>query len=87
MRLSASIPHRVSVLKHIVDWGWLTGDIIAGLTVGMVVVPQGMSYAVVSAHSSSDEQRDAHGMADCWPYSRIRFVLSFRRCPDLLCEL
>ncbi|KAF5386742.1 hypothetical protein D9615_001825 [Tricholomella constricta] len=25
--------------------GWLTGDVIAGLTVGMVVVPQGMSYA------------------------------------------
>ncbi|KAF8638506.1 hypothetical protein AX16_010489 [Volvariella volvacea WC 439] len=27
------------------NFGWLTGDIIAGLTVGMVVVPQGMSYA------------------------------------------
>ncbi|KAF9466400.1 sulfate permease [Collybia nuda] len=25
--------------------GWLSGDVIAGLTVGMVVVPQGMSYA------------------------------------------
>ncbi|KAF8559502.1 sulfate permease [Imleria badia] len=25
--------------------GWLTGDLIAGLTVGIVVVPQGMSYA------------------------------------------
>lgn len=30
------------------DVGWLTGDLIAGLTVGMVVVPQGMSYAQVS---------------------------------------
>jgi sodium-independent sulfate anion transporter 11 len=29
------------------DFGWLTGDVIAGLTVGMVVVPQGMSYAQV----------------------------------------
>jgi sodium-independent sulfate anion transporter 11 len=27
--------------------GWLSGDVIAGLTVGMVVVPQGMSYAQV----------------------------------------
>ncbi|KAF8473541.1 putative sulfate permease [Kalaharituber pfeilii] len=27
---------------------WLTGDIIAGLTVGAVVVPQGMSYAVLA---------------------------------------
>jgi sodium-independent sulfate anion transporter 11 len=29
------------------DLGWLTGDVIAGLTVGLVVVPQGMSYAQV----------------------------------------
>ncbi|KAF5331065.1 hypothetical protein D9619_005937 [Psilocybe cf. subviscida] len=28
--------------------GWLTGDVIAGLTVGMVVVPQGMSYAIIA---------------------------------------
>ncbi|KAF9533410.1 sulfate permease [Crepidotus variabilis] len=28
--------------------GWLTGDLIAGLTVGIVVVPQGMSYAVIA---------------------------------------
>ncbi|CAA7267650.1 unnamed protein product [Cyclocybe aegerita] len=28
--------------------GWLTGDLIAGLTVGMVVIPQGMSYAVLA---------------------------------------
>ncbi|KAF9562173.1 sulfate permease [Agrocybe pediades] len=28
--------------------GWLTGDIIAGFTVGMVVVPQGMSYALIA---------------------------------------
>lgn len=27
------------------NFGWLTGDVIAGLTVGMVLVPQGMSYA------------------------------------------
>ncbi|KAJ8078541.1 Sulfate permease 2 [Marasmius tenuissimus] len=27
---------------------WLTGDLIAGLTVGIVVVPQGMSYAIIA---------------------------------------
>jgi hypothetical protein len=31
-----------------VDVGWLTGDVIAGLTVGMVLVPQSMSYATVN---------------------------------------
>ncbi|KAF4576856.1 hypothetical protein EYR36_000546 [Pleurotus pulmonarius] len=30
------------------NFGWLTGDLIAGLTVGMVVVPQGMSYAQIA---------------------------------------
>ncbi|KIP06016.1 hypothetical protein PHLGIDRAFT_107526 [Phlebiopsis gigantea 11061_1 CR5-6] len=28
--------------------GWLSGDIVAGLTVGIVVVPQSMSYAVIA---------------------------------------
>ena len=32
----------------LIDVGWLTGDIIAGLTVGMVLVPQSMSYATVN---------------------------------------
>lgn len=30
------------------NWGWLTGDLIAGLTVGMVLVPQSMSYAQIA---------------------------------------
>jgi len=30
------------------DVGWLTGDLIAGFTVGMVLVPQSMSYATVN---------------------------------------
>lgn len=30
-----------------IDFGWLYGDVIAGLTVGIVVVPQSMSYAQV----------------------------------------
>jgi len=28
--------------------GWLTGDLIAGITVGMVAVPQSMSYAIIA---------------------------------------
>jgi sodium-independent sulfate anion transporter 11 len=28
--------------------GWLTGDLIAGVTVGLVVVPQSMSYAIIA---------------------------------------
>ncbi|PPQ64651.1 hypothetical protein CVT26_002741 [Gymnopilus dilepis] len=28
--------------------GWFTGDLIAGLTVGIVLVPQGMSYALIA---------------------------------------
>ncbi|KAF8232378.1 sulfate permease [Tricholoma matsutake] len=41
-------------LFPIISWaprynlGWLTGDVIAGLTVGIVVVPQGMSYAQIA---------------------------------------
>ncbi|KAF7304701.1 Sulfate permease [Mycena kentingensis (nom. inval.)] len=41
-------------LFPIISWlprynvGWLSGDIIAGLTVGMVLVPQGMSYAQIA---------------------------------------
>lgn len=34
--------------SYSVDVGWLTGDLIAGLTVGIVLVPQGMSYAQVN---------------------------------------
>lgn len=30
------------------NWGWLSGDLVAGLTVGMVLVPQGMSYATLA---------------------------------------
>lgn len=30
---------------------WLYGDLIAGLTVGIVVVPQGMSYAKIASLS------------------------------------
>ena len=38
------------------DRGWLAGDVIAGLTVGMVLVPQGMSYAQVRSPSDLMER-------------------------------
>ncbi|KAI0319824.1 sulfate permease [Amylostereum chailletii] len=31
------------------NFGWLTGDLIAGLTVGIVLVPQSMSYAQIAS--------------------------------------
>ena len=34
--------------RFLLDLGWFSGDIIAGLTVGIVLVPQSMSYAQVS---------------------------------------
>lgn len=30
------------------DVGWLVGDLIAGITVGIVLVPQSMSYATIA---------------------------------------
>jgi sodium-independent sulfate anion transporter 11 len=30
------------------NFGWLSGDLIAGVTVGLVVVPQSMSYAIIA---------------------------------------
>lgn len=46
--------HYLRRLFPILGWitrynvGWLTGDVIAGLTVGMVLVPQSMSYATIA---------------------------------------
>ena len=51
------VPTRKSVVQYLLDlfpflkWihrynvQWLTGDLIAGITIGAVVVPQGMAYA------------------------------------------
>ncbi|KIJ14879.1 hypothetical protein PAXINDRAFT_176667 [Paxillus involutus ATCC 200175] len=51
---SHAVVHYVTSLFPIFGWisrynaGWLTGDLIAGLTVGIVVVPQAMSYAQIA---------------------------------------
>ncbi|ORY91614.1 putative sulfate permease [Leucosporidium creatinivorum] len=52
--LPAAASHYVSRLFPFTKWilnynlTWLTGDIIAGFTVGLVVVPQSMSYAKIA---------------------------------------
>jgi MFS superfamily sulfate permease-like transporter len=51
--VSALLSCIVSALTPPVDVGWLAGDIIAGLTVGMVLVPQSMSYATVNRTPTS----------------------------------
>ncbi|KAH8833611.1 sulfate transporter family-domain-containing protein [Flagelloscypha sp. PMI_526] len=35
------------------NFGWLTGDLIAGITVGVVLVPQGMGYATIATLAQS----------------------------------
>ncbi|KAI0687186.1 sulfate permease [Cytidiella melzeri] len=50
----SAVRNYVESLFPIVHWitrynfGWLSGDVIAGLTVGIVVVPQSMSYAQIA---------------------------------------
>lgn len=46
--LGFPVPLSTSLTFCYTDLGWLTGDLIAGITVGMVVVPQGMSYAQIA---------------------------------------
>jgi uncharacterized membrane protein len=51
---SAQITNYLTSLFPIFSWitrynlTWLTGDLIAGITVGIVAVPQSMSYAVIA---------------------------------------
>jgi sodium-independent sulfate anion transporter 11 len=51
---SRSIRHYFQNLFPFVDWlpryniHWLLGDALAGLTVGLVVVPQAMAYAILA---------------------------------------
>ncbi|KAJ6623405.1 sulfate permease [Mycena sp. CBHHK59/15] len=49
-RLSSYLWSLFPILSWITRYniGWLSGDVISGLTVGMVLVPQGMSYAQIA---------------------------------------
>jgi MFS superfamily sulfate permease-like transporter len=40
-------PCFIELVLICLDLGWLTGDLIAGITVALVLVPQSMSYAIV----------------------------------------
>jgi sodium-independent sulfate anion transporter 11 len=46
-------PYILRILQCLNDLPRLYGDLIAGLTVGLVLVPQGMSYAKVSSSTLS----------------------------------
>lgn len=47
-------------LNDFQDLGWLSGDLIAGITVGIVLVPQSMSYATVSTFIFSTPGYQSH---------------------------
>jgi hypothetical protein len=72
----------------IIDLGWLSRDVIAGVTVGIIVVPQGMSYALVSLNLKTMLSLFLNNYAPaCGPHSRIRSLYFVRRCAHLLREL
>ena len=71
------------------DLGWLSGDVIAGLTVGIVGVPQSMSYAQVNAvralfHTTALLILPA--ALDRYTATRVRSLLFIRRRFGLLCK-
>jgi hypothetical protein len=47
-RYSELLSHFMVCLLRSSDLGWAYGDFVAGLTVGIVLVPQGMSYAQIA---------------------------------------
>ena len=45
--VSLGLPSTPALVEFVADLGWAYGDLVAGLTVGIVAVPQSMSYAQV----------------------------------------
>ena len=66
------------------DLGWLYGDLVAGITVGIVAVPQSMSYAQVCKLSAIAALCMADRTLDCHSAARVRSVLIIRRRLGLL---
>ena len=67
------------------DLGWLSGDLVAGLTVGLVLVPQGMSYAQVIPLLSSNASGSQEPV-DRYTSASIRPILVLRGRVTLLCK-
>ena len=72
------------LLTVLTDFGWASGDLIAGLTVGIVLVPQSMSYAQVCKLSTIAALCMADRTLDCHSAARVRSVLIIRRRLGLL---
>ncbi|KAJ3562970.1 hypothetical protein NP233_g9242 [Leucocoprinus birnbaumii] len=68
---------------HRYNVGWLTGDIIAGLTVGIVAVPQGMSYAQI-ATLPPEGLRNTRTRARTLPLRTRTLPLHYRYAPATL---
>lgn len=76
--------HRRLLLTVLTDFGWASGDLIAGLTVGIVLVPQSMSYAQVCKFPAIEPRFMADWHPDCHLAARVRSVLIVRRRLGLL---
>lgn len=78
--LSTNCSQSFRLIAHFLDLGWLSEDVVAGLTVGIVVVPQGMSYAQVRLlsfnlfHSRQTNLR--YSFLDCHPTTCVRPLFS-----------
>jgi sodium-independent sulfate anion transporter 11 len=68
------------------DLGWFSGDVIAGLTVGLVLVPQGLSYALVNCSSVCLCFYSKTIYEACYPTCRVRTLLLFCWRAHLLCK-
>jgi sodium-independent sulfate anion transporter 11 len=51
------------------NWRWLVQDVIAGITIGVMFIPQGLAYAKIATIPVE------HGLYSCWLPSAIYFLL------------